>query len=699
MHINCNTPVTCTDVITTCTNVLDCVNSDLNKILTDQSHVLDNFCLVTNKCVNTQLQLISEDASNSYDYFGPAILQILRSIDGYSSSGFYYLTLDDDSISWDSVSPGATFVTGGPGIIVNGAGPFDVELDQPFTRGLFTASNGMVYNNATGAFKVGGSLVENTTISGNANTYDLTLSALKTFNTDSVETTITSTFATLSGILNLDPTNQLVSLVLNKGLDAFRLDFNGASGVHLTSTTDLTLSATNNSFFKIALYGSASNGDVLTLVDNVTGEVGWSTPSAIPGSYTDEQAQDAVGNILVSSSTVSFSYLDGTPSISASVIDGSVTFAKIQDVATDKLLGRDTAGTGDVEELTVGGGIAFTGTGGIQTSAFTGDVTKVAGGTALTIASDAVTDDKLRNSAGYSVIGKSTTGTGDPADITAAADTVLRRSGSGDLTFGTIVTNNIGDDQVTFAKFQNVSTQRIIGRSTAGTGDVEALSVGLNLNITAGVLDTYGKTLIGITKFYTSGTWTKPTGCNAVLVLVVGGGGGGAGATSIISEASVGTGGGAGGHHISFITAALGGTETVTVGAGGAGGSAVTSVPWTGENGGTSSFGAFVTVGGGNGGASLASGTSQLVGYGGQPGVSGTGAGHTVYGGAGSQGGTAIRLSGTVVVAGNGGASILGGGGNGYSYGSGGDGRESIGATSEDGYDGHSGVVIVYEFS
>lgn len=46
--------------------------------------------------------------------------------------------------------------------------------------------------------------------------------------------------------------------------------------------------------------------------------------------------------------------------------DDSVTFAKFQNISTDRLLGRDTAGTGDVEQLTVGGGLQFTGTGGIE---------------------------------------------------------------------------------------------------------------------------------------------------------------------------------------------------------------------------------------------------------------------------------------------------------------------------------------------
>lgn len=82
----------------------------------------------------------------------------------------------------------------------------------------------------------------------------------------------------------------------------------------------------------------------------------------------------------------------GTSSLS----NGSVTYAKIQDTAaTDRLIGRDTAGTGSVEELAVSGGIEFTGSGGIQTSAFSGDVTKSAGGTSTTIANNAVTDAKI----------------------------------------------------------------------------------------------------------------------------------------------------------------------------------------------------------------------------------------------------------------------------------------------------------------
>lgn len=47
------------------------------------------------------------------------------------------------------------------------------------------------------------------------------------------------------------------------------------------------------------------------------------------GWYTDEQAQDAVGTILVDSSTIDFTYNDVTPSITWTVIDGSITTTKL----------------------------------------------------------------------------------------------------------------------------------------------------------------------------------------------------------------------------------------------------------------------------------------------------------------------------------------------------------------------------------
>jgi len=67
--------------------------------------------------------------------------------------------------------------------------------------------------------------------------------------------------------------------------------------------------------------------------------------------YSDELAQDAVGGILVDSSEIDFTYSDATPSITAALITDSVVVGRIHFTATDRLLGRSTAGAGAGEEI------------------------------------------------------------------------------------------------------------------------------------------------------------------------------------------------------------------------------------------------------------------------------------------------------------------------------------------------------------
>ncbi|MBM3617729.1 MAG: DUF2793 domain-containing protein, partial [Alphaproteobacteria bacterium] len=82
-------------------------------------------------------------------------------------------------------------------------------------------------------------------------------------------------------------------------------------------------------------------------------ETGSSGGGGGSGSYTDENAQDAVGGILADTATIDFTYNDGANSITADVKDNSITYAKVQNVsATDKLLGRASSGAGSIEEIT-----------------------------------------------------------------------------------------------------------------------------------------------------------------------------------------------------------------------------------------------------------------------------------------------------------------------------------------------------------
>lgn len=177
-----------------------------------------------------------------------------------------------------------------------------------------------------------------------------------------------------------------------------------------------------------------------------------------------------------------------------------------------------------------------------------------------------------------------------------------------------------------------------------------------------------------IQSFSASGTYTKPAGCRYVSVEGVGsGGGGGGGSTS----ARAGSGGGAGGYSRKLITCTvLGATETVTIGAGGTGGTTAGTIAGTG---GSSSFGSWITIGGGTGG----------VGNSGAPGNGSTGSGGDVnlVGGRGYQGAAPTSN----LVPGGGGSSFFGGT---PAPGSGGQGANGNVA----GDAGNTGEFIVTEF-
>lgn len=88
----------------------------------------------------------------------------------------------------------------------------------------------------------------------------------------------------------------------------------------------------------------------------------WINAAGGGGGYSDEQAQDAVGSILVDSSTIDFTYDDGTPSITAIVKDASITYAKLQNAsATARILARKTSGSGSYEESTLSDILDFIG--------------------------------------------------------------------------------------------------------------------------------------------------------------------------------------------------------------------------------------------------------------------------------------------------------------------------------------------------
>ena len=166
-------------------------------------------------------------------------------------------------------------------------------------------------------------------------------------------------------------------------------------------------------------------------------------------------------------------------SLTTTIANDAVTYAKMQNIATDSLIGRDTTATGDPETIGLNATLSMDGAGNLQRAALTGDVTASAGSNTTAIADNAIANTDIRDSGALSVIGRSANSSGDPADISAVAASaaVLRESGSV-LGFGTIATAGITDAAVTLAKMANLAQSTIIGRAAgAGTGVPTALTV------------------------------------------------------------------------------------------------------------------------------------------------------------------------------------------------------------------------------
>jgi hypothetical protein len=148
------------------------------------------------------------------------------------------------------------------------------------------------------------------------------------------------------------------------------------------------------------------------------------------GSYTDEQAQDAIGVMVADTATVDVTYTDATPELKWDVKDDSISYAKMQNVsAVSKLLGRGSAaGAGDPEEITLGTNLSMSGTtlnaagGGGVADGDKGDVTVSSSGAVWTVDNDVITYAKMQNvSATDKLLGRVTAGAGDVEEIACTA--------------------------------------------------------------------------------------------------------------------------------------------------------------------------------------------------------------------------------------------------------------------------------------
>lgn len=114
------------------------------------------------------------------------------------------------------------------------------------------------------------------------------------------------------------------------------------------------------------------------------------------------------------------------------------------------------------------------------------DVTGTVDGGSLSITPGSVTLPSLSAQAASTLVGNAS---GSSASPTALTSTDLAFSaGAVNIGTGAIVESKIGARAVTIAKIQAINTNKLLGRTTASSGDIEEITVGTGLTLSAGSL-------------------------------------------------------------------------------------------------------------------------------------------------------------------------------------------------------------------
>ena len=329
-------------------------------------------------------------------------------------------------------------------------------------------------------------------------------------------------------ILNIDTTGGITTLhignITTNGLDLIR------KRIYIN---DITGNASVNNITINTIGGDTINGLIAFVlnVDGISAEIVIVDKTRYLANLSGDTGGGGGGITSVTATTPITSSGGATPNVSTSI-------------ATNRLVGRGTAGTGAMEEIILGTNLSLTGTtlnavggggGGVASVTATAPISSSGGvNPDISITQSSGASNGFLTSIDWTTFNNKGSGTitnvsgtlpisssgGATPDISISQSGVatngfltsidwntFNNKGSGTITSVTATTPITSSGGVTPVISTSIATNRLVGRGTAGTGAMEEIILGTNLSLTGTTLNATGGGAGGVTSV--SGTLNR----------------------------------------------------------------------------------------------------------------------------------------------------------------------------------------------